>query len=190
MFAKDRKKLLNKFLNLVIFVIIIGKAPDLWGFSFSRTENYLKTAREQKLWEQPKWIKLGHYQKKLTGYKSSFRGPFFLNDKGFDSPEAELLTSIQALSPADWAAFTSLSNWVNFSLRAFEISGVAEAGACCAERGTTASRMAPSTRTRLKLHFHPTHFIDMSAPLAVDSTAGDPLLCRPALYASGPALTV
>jgi hypothetical protein len=68
-----------------------------------------------------------------------------------------------------------------------EISGIArkeavveeaakEAGVCCAERGTAASRMAPSTRTRLKLHFHPTHFIDVSAPLALDSTSGDPPL--------------
>lgn len=93
MFAKDR----NKFLNLVIFVFILGKAPDIWGFSFSRTENYIQTARSQKLWGSPKWIKLGHYQKKLTGYRSSFRGPFFLNERGYDSPEAELLTTIQSL---------------------------------------------------------------------------------------------
>jgi len=88
-------KVLN--LNLVIFLLILVKAPDIWGFSFSRTDSYVQKAREAKLWENPKWIKLGHYQKKLTGYKSSFRGPFFLNEKGFDSPEAELLSTIQIL---------------------------------------------------------------------------------------------
>src|SRR5258708_18413402 len=55
--------------------------------------------------------------------------------------------------------------------------GMAEgAGTCCAERGTAASTAVPITRTKLKLHFHPTHFIDVSTPLALDSTAGDPPL--------------
>src|SRR5713226_8039043 len=55
------------------------------------------------------------------------------------------------------------------------------AGACCAERGRAPSRMAPITRTKLKLHFHPTHFIDVSTPLALDSTAGDPPLSTPCI---------
>lgn len=88
---------LNKFLNLVIFVLITVKAPDIWGFSFSRTEAYGQKAVASRLWENPKWIKLGHYQKKLTGYKSSFRGPFFLSEEGFSSPEKELLKTIQVL---------------------------------------------------------------------------------------------
>lgn len=88
---------LNKYLYLVIFVLITVKAPDIWGFSFSRTEAYAQKAKESRLWENPKWIKLGHYQKKLTGYKSSFRGPFFLNESGFNSPEKELLATIQIL---------------------------------------------------------------------------------------------
>src|SRR5713226_8039042 len=40
---------------------------------------------------------------------------------------------------------------------------------------------APITRTKLKLHFHPTHFIDVSTPLALDSTAGDPPLSTPCI---------
>jgi hypothetical protein len=43
-----------------------------------------------------------------------------------------------------------------------DVEGVAEgAGATCAENGTTASKMAPSTKPRPKLHFHPTHFISI-----------------------------
>src|SRR5258708_19376191 len=99
---------------------------------------------------------------------------------------------MQALSAEDCAAFMSLSSCASFSLTALETSGVArkatvvadvaeEAGACCAEKGTAATRMVPITRTKLKLHFHPTHFIDMSTPLALDSTAGDPPLSTPCI---------
>jgi len=45
---------------------------------------------------------------------------------------------------------------------------VVGAGGCCAARGVAASRMVP--KARLKQHFHPAHFIDVSAPLALDST--------------------
>src|SRR5207249_11235618 len=63
-------------------------------------------------------------------------------------------------------------------------------GDCCEKSGTTASRTMPSTRIGLSLHFHPTHLIYMSAPLALDSTARDPSLCRTALYAPPPRLIV
>ncbi|MEQ1723842.1 MAG: DUF4105 domain-containing protein, partial [Pseudobdellovibrio sp.] len=37
------------------------------------------------------------YEKHLiSGYKSSFRGPLFINDEGYKSPEKELLSSIEA----------------------------------------------------------------------------------------------
>src|SRR5689334_13186810 len=53
--------------------------------------------------------------------------------------------------------------------------GVArEEGVCSAARGTAVSRMVPRTRTRPTLHFHPAHFIKLSAPLVLDSTVGDP----------------
>src|SRR5713226_9058276 len=118
-------------------------------------------------------------------YKSASPGPVIIKTSA-------ALTSIQALSAEDCAAFTSLSSCASFSLTALETSGVARkatvmagvaegAGACCAERGRAPSRMAPITRTKLKLHFHPTHFIDMSAPLALDSTAGDPPLSTPCI---------
>src|SRR5260370_32291673 len=95
------------------------------------------------------------------------------------------MTSIHALSAEDCDAFTSLSSCVSFSLSDLETSGVArkeavgeeaakEARVCCAERRITASRLAPSTSTWLKLHFHPTHFIDVSAPLLLYSTSRDP----------------
>jgi hypothetical protein len=100
-------KVLN--FSIVIFLLILVKAPDIWGFSISRTDSYLQKARESRLWEHPKWIKLGHYQKNLTGLQSSFRGPFFLDEKGFNSPEAELTKSIQVLfsdSPEQTTQFT------------------------------------------------------------------------------------
>jgi hypothetical protein len=102
-------KVLNQYLSLIVFIVIAGKAPDLWGFSFSRTENYLQKTKELRLWEDPKWIKLGHYEKKLGGYKSSFRGPFYLNEDGYASPEKELLATVQALfsdSPELTKSFT------------------------------------------------------------------------------------
>lgn len=83
--------------SFLIFLILTVKAPSVWGFSVSRTQDYLRQAQEQKIWNDLKWIKLGHYKKHLFGYSSSFRGKLFINDEGYDSPEKELLTSIQAL---------------------------------------------------------------------------------------------
>jgi hypothetical protein len=88
-----------KVLNYLILVLLllVAKAPSSWGFSVSRTTSYLEEAKKLSLWNDPKWILLGHYEKHLiSGYKSSFRGPLFINDKGYKSPEKELLSSIEA----------------------------------------------------------------------------------------------
>src|SRR5580658_3778010 len=75
------------------------------------------------------------------------------------------LTSIQALSPADWAAVTRWSSCASLSFTALELSEALEdaaagelgagAGVCCASRGTAASTMVMTRQ-----HFHPTCFIN------------------------------
>lgn len=100
-------KVLN-YLFLVL-LLIIAKAPTSWGFSISRTTAYLESAKSQSLWNETKWLNLGHYNKSLFGYNSTFRGPLFINDEGYNSPEKELLTSIEAMfsdSPEETKRFT------------------------------------------------------------------------------------
>jgi hypothetical protein len=86
-------------LKIFVFILLISFKTSLtWGFSVSSVEKYTQVAIEKKLWLNPQWIKLGHYEKSLFGqYSSAFRQGFFLNDKGYASPELELMTTIQAL---------------------------------------------------------------------------------------------
>ncbi len=87
-------KVLN-YLVLVLLMILV-KAPITWGFSVSRTSLYLEQTKKLNLWNSEKWLKLGHYENKLFGATSPFRGPLFINPEGFNSPEKELLTSIES----------------------------------------------------------------------------------------------
>lgn len=82
---------------LLIFLILTVKAPLARGFSVSRTQAYAAQARALSLWNDPKWIKLGHYEKTLFGYSSSFRGGLFTHPEGYASPENELLSSIEVM---------------------------------------------------------------------------------------------
>ncbi len=88
-------------LNLVIFLFLIVKAPLVWGFSISdkalRLQSYLNTARQEKLWNDPQWLALGHYEKKYFSYSSPFTQGFFLDADGANSPEKELLKTIELL---------------------------------------------------------------------------------------------
>ncbi|MBY0553086.1 DUF4105 domain-containing protein [bacterium] len=88
-------KVLN-YLFLVL-LLIIAKAPTSWGFSISRTASYLENAKKQNLAHDPKWLRLGHYEKTLFGYSSTFRGPLYINPEGYTSPEKELISSIEAM---------------------------------------------------------------------------------------------
>lgn len=55
-------------------------------------------AREKKLWQDPQWLRLGHYRKKMFGgYQSPFRGPMFIADGGFKDPELELTATLETL---------------------------------------------------------------------------------------------
>jgi hypothetical protein len=88
-----------KVLNYLVLVLLllVAKAPSSWGFSISRTSSYIEEAKKLSLWNDPKWILLGHYEKHvISGYKSSFRGPLFINSEGYKYPEKELLSSIEA----------------------------------------------------------------------------------------------
>lgn len=90
MFAKALKHL------FIIAILMLLEAPASWGFSVSETAHYLEKAKNLKLWNEPKWLFLGHYEKNLFGYKSAFRGPLFLHEAGFDSPKDEMLATLNA----------------------------------------------------------------------------------------------
>jgi len=84
-------------LKFIFFIFILIKASHSWGFSISRTDQYVQQAKDQKLWQDPQWIKLGHYQTNLLGQISSpFKQGLFLDSQGAQSPEKELLTTIES----------------------------------------------------------------------------------------------
>jgi hypothetical protein len=92
-------------LNLIILVLLITvKASPTWGFSVSRSDDYMRRAYEVKLAQDPKWLKLGHYSKTLFGYQSDFRGPLFLHTDGHKSPELELQETIKAFFSENYKA--------------------------------------------------------------------------------------
>lgn len=106
---------LNRFL---VFLFLSTLAPHLvWGFSLERTASYKKLALEQRLSENPQWLKLGHYHPSLFGQqKSQIRGDFFLSPRGNKDPEAELLTTIDQLfsdnSKAKQCRYLSRMRWL------------------------------------------------------------------------------
>lgn len=94
-------KLLN--LNLIVFILlsIQLKTPHAWGFSISsdtekRRNNYIQQVLQKELWQDWQWIRLGHYEKTIWGYKSNFRGQLFMDENGFDSPKNELFKTVNA----------------------------------------------------------------------------------------------
>ena len=93
-------KVLNLRLAFLILLFIQFKTPITWGFSFKDSEAqkniYLQKVIDQKLWLNPMWLRLGHYEKKYFGYESSFRGFLFIHPEGYISPEKELLETINA----------------------------------------------------------------------------------------------
>ena len=90
MFAKALKHL------FIIAILMVLEAPASWGFSVSEVNHHLEKAKKLKLWDESKWLFLGHYEKSIFGYSSAFRGPLFIHEEGFDSPEAELLATVTA----------------------------------------------------------------------------------------------
>ncbi len=97
MYAQD-----HNFKFLVLIFVILFKTPVYsWGFSFERTESYLKRAEALDLAEHPQWIKLGHYRKIeslfRTHYKSGFSAGFFISPNGASSPSEELTGTIKLL---------------------------------------------------------------------------------------------
>jgi len=87
---------LNQFLVFLLLCILTPHA--VWGFSIERTASYKKIALEQRLAENPQWLKLGHYHPTWNGLPASkIQGDFFLLPPGAQDPEAELLTTIEQL---------------------------------------------------------------------------------------------
>lgn len=73
------------------------KAPNSWGFSYSRVDDYLKEAQIKNLAFSKAWLRLGHYQPSLFGkWRSQFRGGFFIAIDGDRNPEAELTATLRA----------------------------------------------------------------------------------------------
>lgn len=88
MFAK---RALKFFICLFVWLGVVTP-----GHATTELENSLSQARQLKLWQNPKWIRLGHYRKGLFSYHSPFSQPFFISPEGSNDPEAELETSIAA----------------------------------------------------------------------------------------------
>lgn len=88
MFAKWA---LNLFL---IFFVWLGASAS--GHAASSLETSLSKARQLKLWENPKWIRLGHYRKGWFSYHSPFGRPFFLAADGARNPQGELEADVRA----------------------------------------------------------------------------------------------
>lgn len=60
-------------------------------------ETLIRSAREQKLWEDPYWRILLHYRKTLSGWESLIDDPlFFLASDGKSNPQSELEATIRA----------------------------------------------------------------------------------------------
>ncbi|AZZ38071.1 hypothetical protein CIK05_15100 [Bdellovibrio sp. qaytius] len=114
-------------LNLAIFIFLVVKAPLVWGFSFSensrseRLQNYLNIARQEKLWTDPQWLALGHYEKKYFSYTSPFTEGLFLDADGAKSPEKELLKTIELLYGENdqklQCHYLARAQWLNQILR-------------------------------------------------------------------------
>ena len=100
MFVTDLNlKKIFRFYAFVIAGVILIKTPQAWGFDVQRTQSYIETATQKQLWNERKWIKLGHYEKSLFSfsYTSPFVRGFFLSEEGARSPKAELLETIKVL---------------------------------------------------------------------------------------------
>lgn len=79
-------------------IVLLFLAPlTTWGFSSERTESYVQQAISQNLWEDPQWLRLGHYRKSWGRYHSAIEGNFFLSPLGSHNPREELLQTIQSL---------------------------------------------------------------------------------------------
>lgn len=60
------------------------------------TDDIFARARQMELWKHPQWLSLGHYRKKISGYKSEVDEPaFFLAADGKRNPEAELEATLR-----------------------------------------------------------------------------------------------
>lgn len=89
----------NFFFLVIFFLVNLAKALPMQGFSVSglTLQKYLQQATQQKIWEDPRWILLGHFEKSFfSGYQSTFRGNLFIAENGFKSPQDEILETIKA----------------------------------------------------------------------------------------------
>lgn len=82
----------------IALILILLKAPLVWGFSIARTQTYIQQAMHKKLYEDIGWLRLGHYKPKLFGsYQSKIRGSFFMAKDGAVNPQSEMLATLQNL---------------------------------------------------------------------------------------------
>ena len=114
-------------LNLIFILLVLVKASPSWGFSVSeapkaeRLQHYLTVARQDKLWKDPQWLALGHYEKKYFKYTSPFTVGFFLDADGAESPEKELIKTIEQLYGENdlrlQCRYLARAQWLNMVLR-------------------------------------------------------------------------
>nr|BFD65199.1 DUF4105 domain-containing protein [Bdellovibrio sp. HAGR004] len=87
-----------------LIVLLLAAPLTTWGFSAERTESYIQQARSLQIWEDPQWLRLGHYRKSWGRYQSAIEGDFFLSSRGSQDPKDELLQTLKVLfSPSNSA---------------------------------------------------------------------------------------
>lgn len=91
------------------------------------TEKLIQQAQSKKLWQDPQWLRLGHYRKKLFGgYESPFRGKIFLAELGFLDPRQELIATLQTLfsDRSKQCQFLARTTWIkkNFEIPESELA--------------------------------------------------------------------
>ncbi|KHD88508.1 MAG: hypothetical protein OM95_08330 [Bdellovibrio sp. ArHS] len=81
-------------LNLVLGILLLAPL-SAWGFSLQEVAALQQQASEKTLWQDPQWLRLGHYRDTFSGPKSPIKGSFFLSEDGSTNPKSELLKTIE-----------------------------------------------------------------------------------------------
>lgn len=107
-----------------VFCLFLIAPLFTWGFSLDKVSEYQKQIIEREMWNDPQWIRLGHYRKTWLGeFKSPLLGNFFLSSQGSVSPREELLKTIEVLFSSEESAkkyqchYLARTSWLKDALK-------------------------------------------------------------------------
>jgi hypothetical protein len=84
-------------LALLSFAAPAPASPAVPGPDPAYLDELLLRARQKRLWEDPGWLRLGHYRPRMGGYESEVDGlVFFRALRGKTDPRAELFATLRA----------------------------------------------------------------------------------------------